>query len=105
MVIHDIGLEPATRYFYRVRGVAAGASTASGVVAAMTASPGMAPGATVGGGHIYYDKKTRELVNDKTGTRRPVRGMVWLKWKNTRRDFKSAAGKFYRDLPKRPQHS
>lgn len=100
----DVGLNPATRYCYRWWAEGESGRTFGGSSCAVTGSIGGEVGSTLGGGHVYYDRDTRELVNDKTGTRRKAPGVLWLKYKNTRRDFKTLAGKLYRDFPKRRIH-
>ncbi len=89
----DLDIGPGDEWFYRMRASSAGA-VYSPVVGQLVWT----------GGHIYFDRATKELVNDVTGTRRSAVGTLWLKIKNTRKDFKSAVGKLYRDLPKRPGH-
>jgi fibronectin type 3 domain-containing protein len=56
------------------------------------------------GRRTYYDAGSETLVNERSPTR-AARGTIWLKLRNTRRDWRTLAGKLYRDLPKRRGHS
>jgi hypothetical protein len=56
------------------------------------------------GRRTYYDPATQTLVNDRSPTRAAL-GTIWTNLRNTRRDWRTVAGRLYRDLPKRRKHS
>jgi hypothetical protein len=56
------------------------------------------------GRRTYYDVGSQTLVNERSPTRAAA-GTIWLKLRNTRRDWRTLAGRLYRDLPKRRGHS
>jgi hypothetical protein len=58
----------------------------------------------VTGRRTYYNPATRELINERSPTRAAL-GTIWLKLRGTRRDWRTLAGRLYRDLPKRRKHS
>jgi hypothetical protein len=56
------------------------------------------------GRRTYYDPATRTLVNERSPSRAAL-GTIWTNLRNTRRDWRTIAGRLYRDLPKRRGHS